>query len=111
MKRVFVETPIFTKRWGEQGLTDDDLLELQMFILKNPNAGDIVQDTGGLTKLRFALPNKGKSGGVRALYIDFLHQEKTIMINYYRKNEKDNITDKEKHIYKKLIRAIKEELK
>jgi len=111
MKRTFIETLIFTKRWSEQGLTVDDLLELQKFILKNPSAGDIIQGTGGLTKLRFALPNKGKSGGVRVLYIDFIRHEKAILINCYSKSEKENITDKEKAVYKKLVKAIKEELK
>ena len=113
MKRTFIETLIFTKRWNEQGLTDDDLLELQKFILKNPSAGDIIQGAGGLTKLRFALPNKdkGKSGGIRTLFVDFIQQEKTILINCYGKSEKDDITDNEKAVYKKLIKAIKEELK
>ena len=111
MKRTFVETPIFSKRWSELGLTDDDLLVLQTFILRNPSAGDVIQGTGGLTKLRFAIPDKGKSGGVRALYVDFIQQKKTIMVNCYSKSEKDNISDKEKAIYKKLIKAIKEELR
>ena len=111
MKRTFVETQIFTKRWSEQGLTDDNLLELQKFIIKNPSAGDVIKGAGGLTKLRFALPNKGKSGGVRVLFVDFIKQEKTILINCYSKSKKDDITDKEKAIYKKLVNAIKEELK
>ena len=111
MKRTFIETSIFTKRWGEQGLTDDDLLVLQKLILKNPSAGDVVQGSGGLTKLRFALPNKGKSGGIRVLYVDFIHHEKTFLINCYSKSNKEDITDKEKAEYKKLIKAIKEALK
>ena len=111
MKRTFLETHIFTKRWSELGFTDYDLLELQTFLLKNPNAGVIIQGTGGLTKLRFALPDTGKSGGVRVLFVDFIHQQKTILINCYSKSEKDNITDKEKAIYKTLIKSIKEELK
>jgi len=53
MKRTFVETSIFAKRWAELGLNDDSLLELQEFILKNPEAGDIIQGTGGLTKTAF----------------------------------------------------------
>ena len=110
MKRTFIETPIFTKRWGEQGLTDNDLLKLQKFILTNPSAGDIIRGTGGLTKLRFALPNVGKSGGVRVLFVDFIQQEKTILINCYSKSEKANISDKEKAVYRKLIKLIKEEL-
>ena len=110
MKRTFVETIIFTKRWNELELTDNSLKELQNYILKNPDAGDIIQGTGGLTKLRWALPNTGKSRGIRVLYIDFSRQEKIILINCYSKSEKDNITDKEKAMYKSLIKLIKEEL-
>jgi hypothetical protein len=110
MKRTFVETIIFTKRWSELKLTDNDLQELQNYILKNPNAGNIIQGTGGLTKLRWALPNTGKSGGIRILYVNFTRHEKIILINCYSKSEKDNIADKEKAIYKSLIKLIKEEL-
>jgi hypothetical protein len=38
-KRTFAETFIFTKRWGELKLTDEDLRNLQNYILKNPYAG------------------------------------------------------------------------
>ena len=110
MKRTFIETLIFTKRWSELGLYDNDLMQLQRFILMNPKAGNIIQATGGLTKIRFALPNTGKSGGVRVLYVDFIQQEKIILINCYNKSAKDNISEKEKTVYKSLIKAIKEGL-
>jgi len=87
------------------------LRELQEFILKNPGAGDIIQGTGGLTKLRFSLPNTGKSSGLRVLYVDFIRQETIILVNCYSKSEKDSITDKEKAEYKSLIKSIKEVLK
>ena len=111
MIRTFIETSIFSKRWNEHGLSDDDLLVLQAYILKNPGAGNIIQGTGGLTKLRFALPNTGKSGGVRVLFVDFLRQEKTVLVNCYAKGQQDSLTNKEKAIYKTLIKSIKEELK
>ena len=111
MKREFIETNIFSKRWKELNLTDNDLRELQKFIMENPNAGDMIQGTGGLIKLRCTLQDTGKSGGARILYIDFTRQEKIIFINCYSKDEKDNISDKEKAIYKTLIKDIREELK
>ena len=110
MKCTFIETTIFTKRWKDLNLTDNNLQELQNYILKNPYAGDIIQGTGGLTKLRWSLPNIGKSGGARVLYVNFTRQEKIILINCYSKSEKDNITDNEKAMYKSLIKSIKEEL-
>jgi len=110
MKRTFVETTVFSKRWNELKLTDIDLQELQNYILKNPDAGDVIKGAGGLTKIRWSLPDVGKSGGVRALYVDFVRQEKIILINCYGKSEKDNITDSEKAMYKTLIKSIKEAL-
>lgn len=85
IKRVFIETSVFTKRWYELNLTDGDLSDLEEFIIKNPDAGDMIRGTGGLIKLRWNLPNKGKRGGARILYIDFVRYEKIFLVNCYRK--------------------------
>ena len=111
MTRGFIITQIFDKRWNESGLTDEDLRQLQNHIMQNPGIGDIIQGTGGLIKLRWNLPNKGKRGGVRVLYIDFMHQETVIFVNCYSKSEKENISDNEKTMYKKIINEIGKELK
>ena len=63
MALQFVETTVFTKLWSELGLTETDLIELQMRLIKNPMAGDLIVGTGGARKIRFALQHKGKSGG------------------------------------------------
>ena len=110
MTRSFIIAPIFDKHWDEHGLTDEDLRQLQNFLMKKPNAGDVIQGTGGLTKLRWNLPNTGKSGGVRVLYIDFIRQEKIMLVNCYSKSDKDNITNKEKAMYKELAKMIGREL-
>jgi len=110
MTRVFISAQIFDKHWAEFGLNDDDLRQLQNFLIKKPNAGDIIQGTGGLTKLRWNLPNTGKSSGVRILYIDFIRQEKIMLVNCYGKSGKDDITDKEKAIYREFIKKIRKEL-
>lgn len=41
MIRTFIEVPLFTKRWREIGLTDDDLLQLQIMLLKDPESGPV----------------------------------------------------------------------
>lgn len=61
MKREFIETPSFTKRWFALGFNDDNSAELQQFLIKNPNAGDMMVGTGGLRKLRFTFEDKRKS--------------------------------------------------
>ena len=110
MKREFIFSAIFDKRWKELGLTDEDLQELEHFIMDNPDAGDVIKGTGGLTKLRWNLPNIGKRGGIRVLYVDFVRQKTVVFVNCYSKKEKENISDNEKAMYKKLIKEIGEEL-
>ena len=84
--------------------------ELEKYLLKNPQAGAVIQGTSGLRKLRYSLPtnNKGKSGGVRILYVDFVIYEKLYLIDLFGKNEKENITENEKKEFKKIIKIIME---
>jgi len=50
MVREFVYTQKFDREWRSIGLDDDDLLLLELFLLENPNAGRIMQGTGGMRK-------------------------------------------------------------
>lgn len=47
MKRSFIELPIFKSRWEALGLNEEDLLRLQIELLADPKAGDVMQGTGG----------------------------------------------------------------
>ena len=106
MAREFITTEIFDRHWCELGLDDESLRKLQSYIMSNPSAGDVMVGTGGLIKLRWNLPNTGKSSGVRVLYVDFIYHETVILVNCYGKGEKDNLTDNEKAMYKNLIKSI-----
>ncbi len=109
MKREFIETPSFTKRWFALGFTDDDLAELQQFLIKNPYAGDTMVGTGGLKKIRYAFEGRGKSGSARVCYVDFASFEKNYLIQVFSKDEKPNLTDSEKNAVKKVIAVLKAE--
>jgi len=111
MKIEFVSFNLFNKIWEDLGLIDDDLKDLQEYLIMNPESGSLIQGTGGVRKLRWALKNKGKSGGIRILYIDFIVYEKIYLLMAYPKNVKENITDKEKKIIKQLVTDLKNELR
>lgn len=34
----FIEVPSFSKKWKALGFTDDDMLQLQQYLLRNPEA-------------------------------------------------------------------------
>ena len=110
MKRKFIMMPIFDKQWKSMGLTDDDLRILQEQLLLNPQLGTIIQDTGGLRKMRFALPGRGKSGSSRVVYVDFVSAETIYLIFAYPKNEKDNLSKKERNDIRKMIERIEQTL-
>lgn len=110
MIRTFIEVPIFTKRWKEIGLGDDELKLLQIMLLKNPESGKIMEGTGGIRKVRFPLENRGKSGSVRVCYTDFAEYEVIYLITAFEKKEQENLTMEEKNAIKKLVKALKEEV-
>lgn len=87
-------------------MTDDDLKKLQEYLLSHPDAGQIMRGTGGVRKVRWAR-DKGKSGGIRTLYVDFTKEEHTYFITVFGKSEKDNLTDEEKNIIKEFVKSLK----
>lgn len=111
MNRVFVRTHEFDKCWGKFGLTENDIIALEEHLCVNPQAGVVIPGTGGLRKLRWALPNQGKSGSIRVVYVDFLCYDKLYLISAYPKNEKENLTNEEKNEIKKLIKQLGEEVR
>ena len=111
MTRTFIEVPIFTKRWQEIGLGDEELLTLQIMLLKDPESGPVMEGTGGIRKVRFPMHNQGKSGSVRVCYTDFAEYEVTYLITAFTKKEQENLSDEEKCVLKKLVKSLKEEAK
>ena len=93
MIRTFIEVPLFTKRWSEIGLTDADLIQLQIMLLKDPESGLVIVGTGEIRKVRFPLENLGKSGSVRVCYTDFADYEVTYLITAFAKKEQEDLTD------------------
>jgi hypothetical protein len=88
-----IETPVFTKAIVEL-LPDDDYSKLQHFLVCKPDAGALISGSGGLRKLRWSLPGRGKRGGIRTIYY-WDHAEAIYMLLCYQKNEQENLTPKQ----------------
>ncbi|HPZ07185.1 MAG TPA: type II toxin-antitoxin system RelE/ParE family toxin [Candidatus Eremiobacteraeota bacterium] len=110
MTREFIGLPEFLNRWYKAGLNDNDLCELELYLCKYPEKGVLIKGTDGLRKIRWKRESKGKSGGMRVLYVDFLYFEKIYLISVYTKSDKANISNREKKDIKKLIELLKNEL-
>lgn len=111
MKREFIHTKEFDDCWKNLSLTDEDLYDLQIFLCENPEAGDVMQGTGGIRKVRFALPGRGKSAGARVIYLDIVAAEKIYLLSVFAKNEKSNLTKAERNELKALVEILKQETK
>ena len=109
MQRTFIEVPMFTRKWKELGLTDEDLRSLENILLENPKSGDTIQGTGGLRKIRIPIEGRGKRGGGRVIYVDIELKERIYFINVYAKNEKDDLTDDERKAFKAVVNILKKE--
>lgn len=109
MKRTFKEVPMFTRKWNELGLTDEDLRKLENTLLEDPKSGKAIQGTGGLRKIRIPIEHQGKRGGGRVIYVDIEVKETIYLINVYIKNEQEDLTESERKAFKALINILKEE--
>jgi len=63
MKAVFVELPAF-ERYRSDYLDDDGFLALQNLLMKRPEAGDLIQDTGGCASFGSPMCGAVKANGV-----------------------------------------------
>jgi len=98
----FIETHLFT-RLVMQYLSDEQYTELQLALIGNPELGLVIAGTGGVRKMRWAAPGRGKRGGYRVIY--YVRRPKGViwMLTMYPKNVADSIPA---HV----LREIREEL-
>jgi hypothetical protein len=109
MKATFLELPSF-ERLRETYLDDDAYKGLQAELMKNPEAGDVIQGTGGLRKLRYAdqRRGKGKRGGLRVIYFWKVSDDQFWLFTVYDKDEADDLTaDDRKALHRRLEWEIK----
>lgn len=97
----FIESKLFSRLLGDY-LTDDEYAQLQAALANAPDRGALVAGSGGVRKLRWSQPGRGKRGGVRVIYYAKTHEGIIWMLTIYAKNEEQNIPA---HV----LRKIKEE--
>lgn len=96
-----VETPAYLSK-SAKVCEDDERSAVVDELAANPEAGTIIKGTGGLRKLRIALPGRGKRGGARVIY--WYHSERypVVLLWVFAKNEADDLTAKQR---KQLVAA------
>ena len=105
MEAVFVELPAFERRRSEY-LDDEAFSALQQVLMKNPAAGEVIEATGGLRKMRFADAGrgKGKRGGLRVIYYWWSAGMQFWLYTLYSKDEMADLTPKQRKALKTMLK-------
>ena len=90
-------------------MSEDDFIEFEKNLLKNPEEGDLVADTGGCRKSRLKSVSKGKRGGFRLYYLDVAEKKKIFFLVLYGKNIKSDLSSNEKKALRFIVERLREE--
>lgn len=85
-----IESPFFLNKTADF-LDDDTRQAFINWIAMNPLAGDVIKGTGGLRKVRWGLPGRGKSGGMRVITYCILPNGEIWLLMAYTKAKFDNL--------------------
>ena len=100
------ETPTFLRQaktvWSETEHED-----FVLYIAGNPEAGDVIPDTGGVRKLRWSKPGTGKRGGVRVIYYYHDPKRPLYLLMAYAKGRQDDLDADDKKAVRGLAAVIK----
>jgi len=105
VQALFVELPAFA-RFRQDYLDDERFRELQNALLRNLEAGDVIEGTGGLRKVRHAdaRRGKGKRSGLRVIYYWWRPGSQFWLFTLYDKDELDDLSAKERRALKDMLK-------
>lgn len=99
---VIIETSVFARQVREL-LSEEEYRELQIALVRRPQAGSVIKGSGGLRKVRWAVRRRGKRGGVRVIYYWAVAPDQLLMLLIYRKSERDDLTPDQLKTLKRLV--------
>lgn len=102
---IFIESPAFERLRGRH-LDDDQYRLLQFALCARPDRGDLIQGSGGLRKLRWSEPGRGKRGGLRVIYYWITREDQILMLTVYRKSEMTDLTPSDIRVLKALVDSL-----
>jgi hypothetical protein len=95
---------VFTRRIT-QLFSDDEYRRVQEYLVTRPGAGDVIQGSGGIRKLRWGAEKRGKSGGVRFIYYWHVGHDQILMLYIFAKNEAADLTQKQLQQLRAIVEA------
>ena len=120
--------PVFKKSWrswllGELGgvsrtahsrnRAENDAVygHFQKDLLRQPDRGDVIPQSGGLRKVRMRLPGRGKSGGARVIYLHLPKYDTIVLFYLYTKAQRENLSPEQLRRLRDAAAIIKQEFR
>jgi hypothetical protein len=100
------ETPLFVRQ-AEKVWTEAEREEFVSYIARNPDAGDLIPETGGVRKVRWSREGAGKRGGVRVIYFYAHLAQPLYLLMVYAKSRKKNLSAEEKRNVRSLAAVLR----
>jgi mRNA-degrading endonuclease RelE of RelBE toxin-antitoxin system len=106
MRIAIAELPEFRRRIAAL-LSPDERDALIDYLAEHPRAGVLLQDTGGIRKLRWACGARGKRGGIRVIY--YVHDERMplYLLTVFAKNEQSTLRAADRLQLARLVAILK----
>ena len=102
---TIAELPEYIRR-AEKLMSSAERLDIVNYLASHPKAGDLLEGTGGVRKLRWGRGAKGKSGGVRVIYYVHSDAMPLYLLTLFAKNEKANINKAERNELAELVELL-----
>lgn len=84
-------------RVADKLLSATERLDVVRYLAEHPKAGDLIEGTGGVRKLRWGRGGQGKSGGVRVIYYVYDETMPLYLLTLFAKGDKSNLTQAERN--------------
>ncbi len=103
--QTVAETPEYLRQ-ADKLLTVGERADVVDYLAAHPKAGDLMQGTGGVRKLRWARAGRGKSGGVRIIYYTHSEAMPLYLLTVFAKNERANLSKAERNDLADLVETL-----
>lgn len=87
-------------------MTDEDILDVELRVARDPEAGVLIQGSGGARKLRTPARGQGKRGGNRVVTYFGGRDLPVFLITVFAKNERIDLTDEEVNLMRRELKAL-----
>jgi len=88
--------------------SEDEHSEFVDFIARNPQAGDLIPESGGVRKIRWGRRGIGKRGGVRIVYFYFTTGMPLYLLMIYAKARHDDLSPDARRTVQGLVARLKQ---